>query len=340
MFWNIWIIGLLFGELAVFVIFTVAAYYSLQIIKYWDPGSLSSFQLELEHKSELVSTVMFWTLVFQIFSLFVLVYAADSISSSIPGAMCAVGVFQNSKVGWYAISVKIIGLFLYGWWLYIQKWDEYLEGYPLTVLKSKYLLAIYLFFILDFLLEFLFFFNLNPQVVTSCCGVIFGVGSGSSTSFLITLPPRFMEVFTLLYFAFLALLGFRVKGEKDLLLYGVFSLVGLVVGILAVISFVAPYIYVEPTVHCPFCLIKPENYYYGYFIYIALFLGAFFGSSSLLYYILVKKEKRLSDLAHKMKGTIRLSSYLHMAFLILIYAPVVKFFIDMGGFRDLFKGVY
>ena len=340
MFWNIWIIGLLFGELAIFVIFTVAVYFSLQIIKHWDPGSLSSSQLELEHKSELVSTVMFWTLVFQIFSLFVLVYAADSISSSIPGAMCAVGVFQNSKVGWYAISVKIIGLFLYGWWLYIQKWDEYLEGYPLTVLKSKYLVVIYLFFIVDLILEFLFFFNLNPQVVTSCCGVIFGVGSGSSTSFLITLPPRFMEVFTFLYFVFVVLFGFRVKGKRSMFFYGVFSLIGLVLGILAVISFVAPYIYLEPTVHCPFCLLKPENYYYGYFIYLALFMGSFLGSSSVLYHVLSRKEKKLSSLVYNIKKTIRLSSYFYAAFLILIYMPVVKFFIDMGGFRDLFKGVY
>ena len=115
---------------------------------------------------------------------------------------------------------------------------------------------------------------------------------------------------------------------------------GLVLGILAIISFVAPYIYLEPTVHCPFCLIKPENYYYGYFIYLTLFMGSFFGSSAILYHILSKKEKELSTLAYRMKKTIKFSSYFYAIFLFLAYLPVVKFFIDMGGFRDLFKGVY
>jgi hypothetical protein len=44
--------------------------------------------------------------------------------------------------------------------------------------------------------------------------------------------------------------------------------------VLAIISFISPYVYEAPTLHCPFCLMRQEYNYIGYPLYLLLF-GAF-----------------------------------------------------------------
>ena len=43
--------------------------------------------------------------------------------------------------------------------------------------------------------------------------------------------------------------------------------------ITGVLSFVSLYIYEHPHHHCPFCILKPEYSYQGYWLYIPLFVA-------------------------------------------------------------------
>ena len=53
----------------------------------------------------------------------------------------------------------------------------------------------------------------------------------------------------------------------------------LIVGLTAILSFIAVYYYEEPTHHCPFCLLKKEYFYIGYALYAALFIASIAGIS-------------------------------------------------------------
>ena len=71
MIWNAWVLGLIIGQLAITAVNVVAFFNALRIVRRWDTTSLSPIQLELEHRSELIATIVSWSLLFQIFSLLV-----------------------------------------------------------------------------------------------------------------------------------------------------------------------------------------------------------------------------------------------------------------------------
>jgi hypothetical protein len=60
-------------------------------------------------------------------------------------------------------------------------------------------------------------------------------------------------------------------------LYGALSAELFVVAIAGVISVLSLYVYEHPHHHCPFCLLKREYGYFGFFLYAPLFLGAALG---------------------------------------------------------------
>ena len=59
--------------------------------------------------------------------------------------------------------------------------------------------------------------------------------------------------------------------------YGVVSAGLFVTAITAVVSVLSLYVYEHPHHHCPFCLLKREYGYFGFFLYAPLFLGAALG---------------------------------------------------------------
>ena len=66
----------------------------------------------------------------------------------------------------------------------------------------------------------------------------------------------------------------RRKGAEA---YAVLSALALPVSVIAVISFISPYIYELPTHHCPFCLLQKEYGYVGYPMYLSLLIAAVCG---------------------------------------------------------------
>ena len=51
------------------------------------------------------------------------------------------------------------------------------------------------------------------------------------------------------------------------------SLIGFVAAIAGILSFLSLYIYEHPHHHCPFCLLKPEYGYQGYWLYVPLLVA-------------------------------------------------------------------
>ena len=142
MFFNTWSLALNICSAVVLFLVIFASRTAYRVLRYWNPDRDDNRQIRLENEIWLTSTLVQYTLVFQIFSLILFVLAADNFCDIIVGAMCATGSLLANPFGVPALLVKLAGVFLYGFWIVLHKLDISSESYPLVKIKYIYLLLI------------------------------------------------------------------------------------------------------------------------------------------------------------------------------------------------------
>ncbi len=128
--------------------------------------------------------------------------------------------------------------------------------------------------LLDLLLTYTFFSNLNPKVITSCCGALFSSGADTLAAEVagMTPAPAMRVFFSALVLYALALLAVLFRPRPWLRHASAFLAAGFfVAGLLALVSFLSLYIYQLPTHHCPFDMLQGGYHYIGYPLYAGLF---------------------------------------------------------------------
>jgi len=274
------ILSLVSGSIIVTLMVLYAVLLGIIIILRWDFQSSSAYQLSLERRTYLISTIMNYVLGFQIISTLLYIYTVDDIYKLFVGAMCATGSLNANPVGWLALLSKITVCFAAGFWIVLNYLDQTAEDYPLVRLKYSYLIILLPIIVLDSFLQLKYFLGLDPEIITSCCGSLFsesGGGVGSSLSGLPVLPAMivFYLGFTLVLIASLFCLFSNKVYLRYLLL--IFTASFLFIALASVVSFISMYIYELPTHHCPFDIIQKEYGYIGYPFYLSLVCGIFFG---------------------------------------------------------------
>jgi hypothetical protein len=267
--------ALLMGSLLAY-----SAWWAVRILQHWDLSSGSELQLALERRTHLLSTLLGYAMVFGLASLFLFVFTADSLAPLFTGAMCAAGSLHASRYGYPVLVLQIAGFALTAIWLVVNRADALGHDYPLVRFKYGFLLALVPILLLEMAGRAAFFLDLKPEVITSCCGSLFGAGGRGLGSDLAGLSPRIAGG------AFLGLLAgaigfglvFRMTGRGGWILGG-FSALLLPAGLAAVISWLSPYVYELPSHHCPFCLLQREYHWVGYPLYAALLGGSISGAS-------------------------------------------------------------
>jgi hypothetical protein len=256
-----------------------AAAQGVAVLRGWDLSSGSERQLALERRTYLISTLLGFALAFELASLFLLVFTADAMAPLFTGAMCAAGSLRAGDHGYAVLVLKLVNAVLAGLWLVLNRADQAGWDYPLIRVKYAALLLLAPPALAEVGLQAAYFASLNPEVITSCCGSLFGEGGRGFGSDLASLPPRQAGVALVVTLAagLAALLRFRWSG-RGAVAAGLLSAAALPVGLAAVVSFVSPYVYELPTHHCPFCLLQREYGYLGYPLYGALLLGAVAGA--------------------------------------------------------------
>ena len=136
------ILALLLGSVLTSSMLCYCAYEGVRIIRNWDIRSGSERQLELERRTYLISTVMSYALGFQLLSLFLFIYTADTLSPLFVGAMCAAGSLKVNGFGYPALILKIVNFLLAGVWLIVNFTDNKARDYPLIRIKYWLLLFI------------------------------------------------------------------------------------------------------------------------------------------------------------------------------------------------------
>jgi hypothetical protein len=272
------VIALLVGSLLTCGMLLYSAYYGGRILKHWDLGSGSDLQLNLERRTYLVSTVMSYAMAFQLLSLFLFVYTAEDMAGFIIGAMCAAGSLHANQWGYPALVLKILTFLLAGTWLIVNYVDN--RGYDYPLIKKKYalLLLIAPFGMADLIVQTGYFLNLNPDVITSCCGSLFTFGPGKIDNSIAALSQGPAEIlfYAGLIPAFFSGFVFYRTGKAGYL-FSLACAAALAASVHAIIAYISPYFYELPTHHCPFCILQKEYGFVGYPLYLALMVGAVTG---------------------------------------------------------------
>ncbi len=332
---NPWVISMYVGILGMALLYSYALTISAQIVRYWDINSMEEGQLILERKSYLSSTIIQYGLGIEIVSIVLFYMTLESMAEVIPGAMCATGALKANIYGFPALFLKMAVVFVCAVWIIIHHVDTKLEDFHLTRFKYRCLFVLAPLLLCDLTLQFLYFLNLDPNVITSCCGVVFeieGEGFGSSMA---SLPPETMMLTFFISIPILLSMGYFLATKKSAIGYYLYSLFGLilfVISILGIISFVAPYIYEMPTLHCPFNIMRREYHYIGYLLYAFLFIASFFSLVPGLSEFLKRKGGQIQNVVYDMqRKSIKISIVFWVLFFATSLLPIVLFEIRSEG---------
>jgi hypothetical protein len=272
------IIALILGSFLISGMVLFASFFGVQIVRGWDMDSGTEEQLHLERQTYLISTILSYMLTFQIGSLFLFIYTADSLHHLFVGAMCAAGSLYVNSYGYPTFLLKIFNCILAGLWLIINYADNQAYDYPL--IKKKYVLLLFLapLVVTESVLQILYFTGLKGDMITSCCGSLFSTNRETVGSDIAAVPVRVAMGAFYLNLGFLLVTGtvYRIWGKLGYffsLTAGVFFLTSCI----SFISFISLYFYELPTHHCPFCVLQKEYGYIGYLIYGTLLLGVVSG---------------------------------------------------------------
>jgi hypothetical protein len=279
MFLNSWSLVLSLCSILVLILTALAGNTALKVLRFWNPESDSNRQIRLESETWLAATLVGYGLGFQIISLVLFVLAADHYCQVIAGAMCATGALTANVYGIPALLVKTVGIFFYGFWIVLHQLDIRSESYPLVKLKFCYLLILLPMLAGDILLQTLYIAGLEPDIITSCCAVVFSAASDGRKLLPDFSPDNLPRLFygSAVFLTFTGLLLLRRPRKSLVWLYAGSWALFFPLALLAVIMVFSAYIYAMPSHNCPFCIFKPEYGYIGFGLFASLLAGAFFG---------------------------------------------------------------
>lgn len=268
------IMALILVSAVVSMMLLLASGFALQLVRHWDIGSGSELQLNLERRTYLISTLVTWAFAAELVSLLLFVYNAEAMSGQFVGAMCATGVLNVNEWGWPTLFAKMAVFFSGAVWLILNRVDNKGYDYPLIRLKYWLLLLIVPLVLAEFILQLRHFLNMDPNVITSCCGALFSADSEGVAAEVSGMHPRTSMLGLygsgILVVATGVWYGIKRRGGS---LFAVAGGAAFIMALVAIVSFISIYVYEHPHHHCPFCILKSGHDYIGYFLYIPLFIG-------------------------------------------------------------------
>jgi hypothetical protein len=326
------ILALLISSLLIAGMLLYATWYGVHIIRAWDLHSGSELQLQLERRTYLISSILGYALVFQVLSLFLFIFTADTLHSQFTGAMCAAGSLNANGYGYPALFLKIATCILAGVWLVINHVDT--RGYDYPLIKVKYGLLVTIvapLVLIETIVQFRYFQGLRADVITSCCGSLFGVGKGNIGGDLAGLPAAPMEwaFYSCLAAVLVGGLFVCLKGRGGYFFSGA-STIMFVVSVASLVSFICLYVYELPSHHCPFCVLQKEYGSVGYAFYGSLFCGgvAGLGVGALMPFRSRPSLSRIIPATQRRLSMLALVSYLLFALIAssyLVFSPLRLF---------------
>ena len=252
---------------------TVAFYFSVRIVLLYDANATTPLQYRLEKQSYLVATIIKFIFAIKIPLFIFFIFTLDNISTILPGAMCGAGVVNATQYGTPLLILKILNLYLFGYWIVLNSED--MKSQERKYLRLKFFVFIIAYFLLlsEIIFQMVMFFSIDVKSVVDCCGAIFSTTNGTYMAEVLGMKPLYMlgmfyGIYSAMFISYLL---------KNRYIFSLLNLLYLIIALISLIAFFGTYIYELPTHHCPFCLLQKDYDYIGYFLYITLFIGTFYG---------------------------------------------------------------
>ena len=158
------VIVYLLSESILFILLLVAFVVSLKVLLKWDFESFTPFQFALERQSYLVSTIILFVFLLKFILVAYFIFSIDALAPLLPGAMCGAGVIKANTYGSYLLILKFSILFFMTLWLYVHFYDMRTKNHQWFKHKSWLFTLIFLFIILELVLDISYFSNIIKQL--------------------------------------------------------------------------------------------------------------------------------------------------------------------------------
>ncbi|QFR49509.1 hypothetical protein FJR48_07095 [Sulfurimonas lithotrophica] len=303
---TIYILDFLF-----FVFGLIALYLSVKIYLKYDKNSSDPLQYSLERQSYLATTIIKYIFIVKVPLFLFFIFTLDKLSNVLSGAMCGAGVLDATDYGTMLITLKVLNIYLFAFWLVLNTEDVKNEKQPYIKMKFALFIVLFALFLSEILIEFYTFYNFEIDKLVSCCGTLYSSTSDSIVSSLFSIDNN---ILVSVFYANFALITFAYV-FKSKYVYAISNLIFIIVSIISMIMFFGTYIYELPSHHCPFCYLQSDYYYVGYLIYALLFIGTFNGL------IVLFKDKFF-----------KLSFISNLLFVLLVSGYVVVYYLKNGVF--------
>jgi hypothetical protein len=259
----------------------VAAGAGLSAVVGWDHNSSDRRQLLRERRWFLVETSLRLILGLQLVSLLVFLATADHLKTMFTGAMCAVGSLNANPFGMPTLTLKTTAFVLCGLWLVTDRASPAAATIGLVRFKVGFVVIVAGVLVAENVLQLRYFADLDPEIITSCCATVFGLGAGGVAAGLASLPVGWSR---LAFFGALAVTlaaGLWAIGRhRSTLVYSILAVILGLITVAAVITWIAPSYYELPTHHCPLCLLASDYGCVGYPLYLFLATAVIAGAGS------------------------------------------------------------
>jgi len=246
---------------------------AISILRDWNINSTSERQLNLERRNALVSVLMQYAIIIQLFLLFFFLYLVNVyLPQMLEGAMCASGVLNIYSLGYPALQLKIGATIIYVVFLFLNYLDQTEISFPFTPKKMVLFLFIFLLFLADFYMTLHFFSAIEPDIIATCCSSNFALSPTESV--FLQSSPASLSIYLVLFYVLGALLILGMITLRDKLFYLLIILsAGFIYLDLIVLKFhFVKFIYEMPAHNCLFDIFWREYYYAGYFVFGSLAL--------------------------------------------------------------------
>jgi len=301
-----------------FLFASLAFYFSVRILLFYDANATTQTQYKLEKQSYLIATIIKFIFYIKIPLFIFFIFTLDKIATILPGAMCGAGVVNATVYGTPLLLLKILNLYIFAYWIVLNSED--MKSQESKYLRLKFLLFCfaYILLVVEIVTQIVMFFSIDVNSVVDCCGAIFSTTNGTYLSTILSLKPLYL--LSTFYGIFLFLIvSYFIKNRY---IFSLLNAMFLIVSLISLIAYFGTYIYELPTHHCPFCLLQKDYNYIGYFLYIFLFIGTFYG---LLVGLIAFNKKEL-ELRY------RISLLFNLLYILLVSYFPIAYYLKNGVF--------
>ncbi len=261
------VIVYLLSEVLLYMLLLVAFVATLHVLKRWDFDKFTQEQFTLESRAYLVMSIIFFVILLKVLLLPYFIYTIDGLSDIVPGAMCAAGIITANGYGEPLLNLKIVILFMSGFWIRLNGLDLSAKEYPYTEIKSWLFVAIFLLLSAEITLDILYFSHIETSKPVTCCSMIFG--GSDILPFGLDIDMLLMLFYLLYALVLLTTISEVAIGQL------LSTLLFFLIAYYSVVYFFGTYIYELPTHKCPFCMMQEPYYYVGYLIWGSLLMGTY-----------------------------------------------------------------